>query len=266
MSTATRTSNPAWQAEVKWERRYLPMTKETTAAEMEETTDGETVRRPPTTRWREAEEGETVDMWLKVSDCFVDVFRPGGERIRFGVNHRNGRRLTLTDPRARTAGTAGTTGIWGTRPALRADRPRALTPDRLQVGSGAADRSGAGRGDRPAAAGMKICFESLASLPGSAEYSSRAEMGAHAHINPTRQRGDRWGIPQRVGLAPSLARRVSVLISARPTPVMMLKTLFSAFPTTFVKHRALRPRVKHWDETTFPVCVARSPTTRRTAP
>jgi len=128
MTTATSKSNPGWQAEVKWERRDLAMKEETIEGAMVETTDGELVQRPPTTRWRKAEDGETVDMWLEVSDCSVDVFRPGCERIRFGVNHRNGRRLTFTDPRGRSAGTAGTNGIWGTRPALRADRPRALTP------------------------------------------------------------------------------------------------------------------------------------------
>ncbi len=83
MTTATRTSNPAWQAEVKWKRGYLAMKEETVKGAMVQTADGELAQRPPTTRWRKAEEGETVDMWLKVSDCFVDVFRPGSERIRF---------------------------------------------------------------------------------------------------------------------------------------------------------------------------------------
>jgi hypothetical protein len=128
MTNATRTSNPAWQAEVNWELRYLAMKEETIEGAMVETTDGELVQRPPTTRWRKAEDGETVDMWLEVWDCFVDVFRPGGKRIRFRVNYRKGRCLTVTDPLARTAGTAGTTGAWGTLPAVRADRPRALTP------------------------------------------------------------------------------------------------------------------------------------------
>jgi len=128
MTTATRTSNPAWQAEVKWERRYLAMTEETIEGAMVETFDGELVERPPTTRWRKAEDGETIDMWLEVCDCFVDLSRPGYERIRFRVNYRKDGRLTITDPRARTAGTAGTTGAWGTLSALRADRPRALTP------------------------------------------------------------------------------------------------------------------------------------------
>jgi len=117
MTTAASKSNPAWQAKVKCERRYVPMTEETTDGEMKETTDGEIARRPPTTRWRKAEEGETVDMWLKVADSFVDVFRPGGERIRFRVNRPNERHLTFTDPRERNSGTAGTTGIWGTLPA-----------------------------------------------------------------------------------------------------------------------------------------------------
>jgi len=103
MMTATTNCNPAWQAEVRWERRYVHMEEESA-------------------------EGETVDTFLKVWDCFVDVFPPGGERIRFRVNRRDGRCLTFTDLRDRTAGTAGTTGIWGTWPAPRADRPRALTP------------------------------------------------------------------------------------------------------------------------------------------
>ena len=102
---ATATSNPIslWQAEVMWKLRYVPMEVETV-------------------------EGEEAVVFLNVWGCFVDVFRPGGERIRFRVNRRDGRRLSFTDPRERTAGTAGTTGLWGTRPALRADRPRALTP------------------------------------------------------------------------------------------------------------------------------------------
>jgi hypothetical protein len=128
MATAKCKSNSAWQAEVNWKPRYVPMKAETTEGGLEKTTDGEVVRRPPTTRWRLAEDGEEVDMWLRVCDCSVDVFRPGGERIRFGVNRPNDRHLTFTDPRDRTAGTAGTTGIWGTRPALRAARPRTLTP------------------------------------------------------------------------------------------------------------------------------------------
>jgi hypothetical protein len=128
MTTATSTGSPVWQAEVKWKRRFVAMTAETTEGETEETADGEGPRTRPTTRWRKAEEGETVDMWLDASDCFVDIFRADNERICFRVNRRDGRRLSFTDPRERTAGTAGTTGLWGTRPALRADRPRALTP------------------------------------------------------------------------------------------------------------------------------------------
>jgi len=128
MTAVASKNNPGWQANVKCELRYMPMTEETTAGAIVETTDGELVQRPPTTRWRKTEEGETVDMWLKVCDCFVDVFRPGGERIRFRVNRPTDRHLTFTDPRARSAGTAGTTGPWGTLPAPRAARPRPLTP------------------------------------------------------------------------------------------------------------------------------------------
>jgi len=62
MTTATRTSNPAWQAEVKWERGYLARKEETIEGAMVETTDGELVRRRPATRWRKAVDDETVDM------------------------------------------------------------------------------------------------------------------------------------------------------------------------------------------------------------
>ncbi len=82
MMTATSNRNPAWQAEVKSEFRYLPMTAETTEGEPEQTGDGEIVLRPSTTRWRKAEEGETVDVPTRSPECFVDVFRPGGERVR----------------------------------------------------------------------------------------------------------------------------------------------------------------------------------------
>jgi len=116
MTTATSKSNLAWRAEVKWESRCIPMPEGTPEGEMEETP-----------------ENETGVSFLKVWDCFVDVFRPGCERIRYRVNRRKDRRLTFTDRRESLAETAGTTGIWGTRPAPRAGRPRALTPTGFQV-------------------------------------------------------------------------------------------------------------------------------------
>ena len=141
MTDATSNSNPASRAEVKWESRWIPMPPEgTPEGEMEETP-----------------ENETGVSFLKVWDCFVDVVRPGCERIRFRVNRRKDRRLTFTDRREALTGTAGTTGIWGTRPAARGQAPR-LDTDRFQDGSGAADRSGAGRGDRPGASGRMRDF------------------------------------------------------------------------------------------------------------
>jgi hypothetical protein len=112
MTTATRTSSPTWQAEVVWESRTVRIE--------EETPEGEP-------------DGLPVFSLLKIWICFVDVCRPAGERLRFRVNHRAGRSLTVTDPRDRLAGTAGTTGIWGTRPAPRASRPRPLTLSGFQV-------------------------------------------------------------------------------------------------------------------------------------
>ncbi len=131
MTNATRTSNPAWHAELTWERRSIPMTNESPKGETEE-----------------SPEGEAEVRFLKVRDCFVDVSRSGEERIRFRVNHRRGCSLTVTDPRDRLFGTAGTTGVWGTRPA-RAGAPEPFPDaDRLPDGTGSVRRSGAGRRDR----------------------------------------------------------------------------------------------------------------------
>src|SRR6266513_426896 len=102
MTTTATKSKPAWQAEVTREPRYIPVTEETP-------------------------EGQAEVTFLEVWVCFVDVFRPGGERIRFRVNRRKDRPLTVTDPRDRLSGTAGATGIWGTLPPQRPVRPRPLT-------------------------------------------------------------------------------------------------------------------------------------------
>jgi hypothetical protein len=116
MTDVASNTNLAWQAEVTWESRWVPMPEETPEGEMEETP-----------------ENETGVNFLKVWDCFVEIVRPGCERIRFRVNHRKDRRLTFTDRRESLTGTAGTTGTWGTRPAQRADRTRALTPTAFKV-------------------------------------------------------------------------------------------------------------------------------------
>ena len=134
---AAATSNIAvWTADVKREPRYIPIAGRTPEVEVEETPENETGVR-----------------FVRVWDCFVDVFRPGCERIRYRVNHRKGRCITFTDRRKVLAGTAGATGIWNTGPAPRAGRPRTLTPTRLPGRGRAADRRRAGRGDRPRAYG-----------------------------------------------------------------------------------------------------------------
>jgi hypothetical protein len=106
MMTATRTSSPTWQAEITWDQHRIPIE--------EGPPEGEP-------------DGEPKVTILKVWICFVDASRPTGERIRFRVNHRVGRSLTVTDPRDRLAGTTNTTGIWGTRPPPRASRSRPMT-------------------------------------------------------------------------------------------------------------------------------------------
>jgi len=111
-------TRPAWTAKVKWKRRYYLKPVETRQAAVPET---------PAIELEELPEDETGDHFDTLWECFVDVFPPGNERIRFRVNHREGRDLTFTDPRDRTAGTAGTTGRWGTPPPPRVVKPRPLT-------------------------------------------------------------------------------------------------------------------------------------------
>ena len=75
----------------------------------------------------ESAAGATIETLHSVRVWYVEVFRAEGPRIRFVVNHREGRALRFTDPRERSAGTLGTTGIWGTRPAPKAVKPRPMT-------------------------------------------------------------------------------------------------------------------------------------------
>jgi hypothetical protein len=112
MTTAARTSSPTWQAEVVWESRHVRIEEE-----------------PPEDEPDAIPEFSTMKIWI----CFVDVSRQADEQLRFRVNHRAGRSLTVTDPRDRLAGTANTTGIWGTRPAPRASRPRPMSLIGFQV-------------------------------------------------------------------------------------------------------------------------------------
>ena len=74
-----------------------------------------------------------MEILVSAIGCFVDFTRPGCEGIRFRVNHRKDGRFTFSDPRGRDAGTAGTTGLWGTRPPMRASRPRSLTPNAFKA-------------------------------------------------------------------------------------------------------------------------------------
>ena len=75
-----------------------------------------------------------MEILVSAAGCFVDFTRPGCERIRFRMNRRKDRRFTLfSDPRGRDAGTAGTTGLRGTRPPMRAYRPRSLTPNAFKA-------------------------------------------------------------------------------------------------------------------------------------
>ena len=127
MTTATMKSQPAWQAEVVWRKHRYTTEEMTPPDETGDTAEGATVE---------------IDHWAL--RCYVDVFKPEGERIRFLVNHREGRCLSFTDPRERSTGTAGTTGVWGTRPAQR--RPAAFTDAHgLSDRGRAADRGRTGR-------------------------------------------------------------------------------------------------------------------------
>jgi len=118
-TTTPGNSNPSWRAEVKWERRYYRLEEEVPKDEIQETPQGETKGTPET---------QTVETIESVRECFVDVFKPGGERIRFRVNRREGRPLSFTDPREQFTGAGGTRGIWGTLPEQPAGSPRSLTP------------------------------------------------------------------------------------------------------------------------------------------
>lgn len=76
-----------------------------------------------TTPW-----GETVIAFRKLKVSHVVIVKPGYPGIRFRVNRRRDRPLTFTDFREEETGTAGTAGIWGTRPMQRRGRRRSLTP------------------------------------------------------------------------------------------------------------------------------------------
>jgi len=83
-----------------------------------------------TTSSRPAWRAEVAEESRSILQEFVDLSRPNSDRvvIRFRVNRRDGRVVSFTDYRERGTGTAGTTGIWGTRPPQPAGRSCSLTP------------------------------------------------------------------------------------------------------------------------------------------
>jgi hypothetical protein len=126
MSALAKNSKPAWEATVKWERhsfeRVLPKKRRQIALADAEAEEIERIRAA------HDDGGEEVRERLTILVCLICFSRPGIEPIRFRVNPLKNGRFTFSDPRGLNSGTAGTTGIWGTRPALRASRPRSLTP------------------------------------------------------------------------------------------------------------------------------------------
>jgi hypothetical protein len=136
MTIGTRPQASAWQAEVKLRRQSFErvppkgrpaVEPDSVAQEQEqekEQAQGESVA---------GERGVADDETMWVRFCVVEFSRPGVEPVRFRVNALDDGRFTFSDPRGRNAGTAGTTGIWGTLPALRAPRPRSLTPTEFKA-------------------------------------------------------------------------------------------------------------------------------------
>jgi hypothetical protein len=136
MATTAIKRKPVWQAEVRWGKRCYTTKEQVPSQDAEETADGKVAKAPEMTT-------VTVEHW--VAACFVHFSRPGCDRISFPVNHREGRDITFTDPRDRNMGTAGVTGIWGTRPAPPVDKPRPLSKSAFRIE--AARLTGAERAD-----------------------------------------------------------------------------------------------------------------------
>jgi hypothetical protein len=131
MASAIEISVRTWQASVKLRlcsyHRVPPKKRRTIEREACQVDQRET-RKEKLTRLLLAEE-DKVWVWA----CLVEFSRPGCEPIRFRVNPLKDGRFTFSDPRGRDAGTGGTTGLWGTRPALRQLRPRSLTPSAFKA-------------------------------------------------------------------------------------------------------------------------------------
>ena len=124
MTITASKSRPVWEAEVRWGKRYFTTEEQVPSQEAEESADGAAAKAP---------EKITVTVQHSVEACFVDFSRPGCDRISFLVNHREGRDITFTDPRGRNMGTAGVTGIWGTRPAPPVVKPRPLSISTFRI-------------------------------------------------------------------------------------------------------------------------------------
>ena len=124
MTTTASKCKPIWHAEVRWGKRYYTTEEQVPSQDAEETADGAAAKAPEMT---------TVTVQHSVTACFVDFSGPGCDRISFLVNHREGRDLTFTDPRGRSMGTAGVTGIWGTRPAPPVVKPRPLSMSAFRI-------------------------------------------------------------------------------------------------------------------------------------
>jgi hypothetical protein len=77
---------------------------------------------------KSAEEVDALEEFIVVSSRFVEIHREGCEPVRFRINRRKGRQITFTDRRECETGSGGTTGLWGTRPAMPAGLPRSLAP------------------------------------------------------------------------------------------------------------------------------------------
>lgn len=70
---------------------------------------------------------------IRIWSQFVVVFRGDCDSVYFRVNRPRSGGLSFTDSRECKTGVAGTTGMWGTRPPMRASRPRSLTPTALKL-------------------------------------------------------------------------------------------------------------------------------------
>jgi len=81
-----------------------------------------------TSKSKPAWQAKVTAKTFEITQQFVDLSHPGGAEFRFRVDRRKGQPLTFTDFREPGTGTAGTTGIWGTRPPQPAGRSCSLTP------------------------------------------------------------------------------------------------------------------------------------------